>query len=123
MDPPAWQSAADRRVKYGWGFLRLSALTVVVWACMPAAAQLAAYPPGLAGAARLLAHVYLGAVGALVNAALLPLRASLAALALGGALLVADVVAARDAALIFYLLKTALGDAAAGKVDTDACSA
>lgn len=71
---------------------------------------------------RILSHVYIGSMGAVVNVSVLPLSANVALLLLAAALVLWDVahygVGAGDWSVVVYLVKTMGGDFLAGKLDS-----
>jgi len=113
----------DRARKYGWGLVRLAALTAASFALAPELST--GVPPEQAAALglgpylasrRWLTHLYLGIIGAIVNVRVRGFGTNLALLLVAGAACVAD--ARHDYAILVYLAKTFGGDFVAGKLDT-----
>ena len=115
--------SSDRAQKYGWGLLRLAALTLAAFTLAPGlsrgvapeqAASLGLQP--YLASRRWVAHAYLGVIGAVVNVRVRGFATNLALLLGAGALCVDD--ARHDYTILVYLAKTFGGDFVAGKLDT-----
>ena len=108
----------DRRLKYAWGSVRLALLTV--WSFTFSAAARAGWHDYTIG--RLLSHVFVGSIGAVVNVSILPLQLNMALLIAAGALMLWDLgrygLLLGDHSIAVYLIKTMGGDFISGKLDS-----
>lgn len=118
QSPPSIQSffSSDRLSKYGFGVIRLAAITYLAFTCTSSGNNvLWEYITSC----RILAHVYIGSIGALVNVKQASLSTNIALLTGAAILIVRDIVANNnDYSLVIYLVKTFSGDFLAGKLDT-----
>jgi hypothetical protein len=103
----------DRFIKYGWGVVRLAAVVYVAFQVCTPGYTLAMY----VASRRILAHAYIGGIGAYVNVEQGGLVLNVVLL-LGAAACIAWDVVHFDYSLVVYLVKTFGGDFLAGKLDT-----
>jgi hypothetical protein len=107
----ATNSRRDALVKYGYGGVRLGALLLVLRALGEPAPTIAPL--------RWAAFASLGVMGAMANAEAIRNKAILAlGTVLAGALLLADLLTSSDTVILFYVSKTLIPDAFAGKIDS-----
>ena len=102
--------STDRGNKYGWGSLRLVALTALCLHCFDSHLVL------VGTKYRWLSFVLLGGIGAVVNVNIISPTSNILLLVICGAAILFDLQF--DATMAIYLSKTLCGDYIAGKLDT-----